>query len=596
MPDRSVKQSLTILILTAALTASACAAPRGPEPVRLSARSAPAEFAMGADEPVTVSGNYLAGRHAAFVNDSDAASRFFAAALDEAPEDPVLRQRTFLTNVAAGRVEAAAELARQIGKTDPSDGVARLVTALRAFKAGRFSQARAALEGPRGDLLDAVLNPLLLAWARMGENQPAKAIEALTPAPGQPGFAPFLAFHSALIQDLAGHADAADQAYQSAQTQLGNSVRVVQAYGRFLERHGRRDKARALYRGFLDETPDHPVIAAELARMESGRAAQPLIASPREGAAEALYDLGSLLDRSIGIDSLVYFRLALYLDPRLDMAHLLVADLLDKSGQWNEAIAEYDSVPPDSPLYETMQVQKALALDGHKRTDEAIAALDALIARRPDSEDAVIARADILRMRERFAQAVAGYDRAIAMIDKPSAQHWGLYYARGVSLERAHRWPEAERDLLFALKLHPDEPLVLNYLGYTWVEQGRHLDQAQAMIEKAASQSPTDGYIIDSLGWVLYRLGHHQDAVVQLERAVELKPSDPLINAHLGDAYWSVGRKLEARFQWRRALSLNPDKETVADLKRKIDSGLGPNTARAGDGTRAELQTRSAAP
>ena len=591
-----MKQSLTILTLTTALVASACAAPREPELVRLSARSAPSEFAIGKEAPVSLSGSYLAGRHAASINDSASAARLFSDALAKSPNDPVLRQRAILAHLAAGRIDAAADLAQRVGTSDPTDGTARLVLALRAFQAERFSQARSLVDGARENLLDAVLNPLLVAWAWVGEGRIPEALQTLTPSAGEPGFAPFLTFHSALIQDLAGHVDAADQAYRNAQAQLGSSIRLVQAYGRFLERNRQIEKARALYEGFLEETPDHPVIAAELHRLQGARTAEALISTPKQGAAEALYDLGSLLDRSIGAESLVYFRLALYLDPELDMANLLVADLLDKSGRSQQAIAEYDAVTPDSPLYETMQIQKALALDGQGRTEEAIAALDRLIARKPESEDAVIARADILRMRERFDQAIAGYDRAIAMIGKPTAQHWGLYYARGVSLERAKHWPAAERDLKFALELHPDEPLVLNYLGYSWVEKGQNLDRAQAMIEKAASQRPTDGYIVDSLGWVLYQLGHYQDAVVQLERAVELKPSDPLINTHLGDAYWRVGRKLEARFQWRHALSLKPEKEVVADLKRKIDSGLEPGPERQPGGTRAELRPVPTAP
>jgi Flp pilus assembly protein TadD len=588
---KPVKHVLTAFILCVALITSACAESRD-NPVRLSSRDAPADLPLE-DVTTSVSGNYLAGRHAAFSNDSATAARFFGAALAARPDDPVLRRRAFLTEVLAGRITSAVALGKALPSSDTASGTVRLVTAATEIRAGRFRSAERILQDKSGNLLDALLQPMTRAWAQVGEHDDDGAVDTLKTAQVEPALIPLLSFHTALVQDLAGNATAAEAAFREAATELGSSPRLVQAEGRFLERQGKTEQARTLYQQFLDQAEDHPVIAAELSRLESGSKPERLIETPAQGAAEAFYDVGSLLDTSLGGESLIYLRLALYLDPHLDIARVVVADLLEKSGREAEAIKQYDRVPPDSPLYTTAQIQKAMALDGKDKTDEAIAVLDALIKRAPRNEDAIVARADILRMRKRFAQAAAGYDRAIKLMGgKSNERQWGLYYARGVSLERAHRWPEAERDLLHALKLKPDQPLVLNYLGYSWIEQGKHQSRAQAMIEKAAALRPTDGYIIDSLGWVLYRLGHYPEAATQLERAVELRPEDPLINGHLGDAYWRVGRRLEARFQWRQALALNPPPETAVELKRKIESGLGPASAQPADphGEHAELQ------
>ncbi|MBT4908349.1 MAG: tetratricopeptide repeat protein, partial [Rhodospirillaceae bacterium] len=179
-----------------------------------------------------------------------------------------------------------------------------------------------------------------------------------------------------------------------------------------------------------------------------------------------------------------------------------------------------------------------------------------------------------LRYTERYAEAVVAYDAAVARTGALVPRHWFLLYSRGVSLERTKEWARAEADFLQALELSPDQPLVLNYLGYSWLEQGMHLERAQAMIEKAVSLRPNDGYIVDSLGWAFYRLGDYDRAVRQLERAVELMPNDPVINDHLGDALRQAGRRLEARFQWTRSIELGAEEEAAAIIRRKLSRGL----------------------
>lgn len=193
---------------------------------------------------------------------------------------------------------------------------------------------------------------------------------------------------------------------------------------------------------------------------------------------------------------------------------------------------------------------------------------------------------DLLRGKERFAEAVVAYDKAMARIGAVEPRHWALLYSRGIALERSKQWPRAEADFLKALELNPDQPYVLNYLGYSWVEHGIHLDKALTMIETAVKLRPEDGYIVDSMGWVLFRLGRYAEAVPHLERAVELRPSDPTINDHLGDAYWRVGRENEARFQWDRALVLKPSPEEAREIQTKLKRGLASGGA----------EQRSAAP
>jgi Flp pilus assembly protein TadD len=248
--------------------------------------------------------------------------------------------------------------------------------------------------------------------------------------------------------------------------------------------------------------------------------------------------------------------------------------LLESLDRKNEALALYDAVSPSSPLFWTARLRKAVTLDELKRTDEAIAQLKQMAGERADQYEPLTRLGDMLRAKKRYDEAASSYSQAVKRIGELAKPHWSLLYARGIAYERSKQWPKAEADFLGALKLSPEQPFVLNYLGYSWVDQGLHLDRAKGMIERAVQLRPNDGYIVDSLGWVLYRLRDYEGAARRLERAVILRPDDPTINDHLGDAYWRVGRFLEARFQWRRALSLDPDKKDIPTIEKKLQRGL----------------------
>jgi tetratricopeptide (TPR) repeat protein len=188
---------------------------------------------------------------------------------------------------------------------------------------------------------------------------------------------------------------------------------------------------------------------------------------------------------------------------------------------------------------------------------------------------------NMLRGRKQFAEAADYYSKAIALIDKPQKDNWDQFYSRAVCYERTNQWPKAEDDFRKAMDLNPNEPLILNYLGYSWVDRNLHIDEALELIKKAVSLKPDDGYYIDSLGWAYFRMGRYAEAVEQLERAVELKAEDPVINDHLGDAYWRAGRKLEAQFQWSTSLSSKPEAEDIPRIKDKLANGLPAETPSA---------------
>jgi tetratricopeptide (TPR) repeat protein len=268
----------------------------------------------------------------------------------------------------------------------------------------------------------------------------------------------------------------------------------------------------------------------------------------------------------------LYLRLALYLAPGLDLAKIVLADRFEALNKYEDAIRVYNTLSPNSPYGPAAQVQVALDKTRLGHDDQAVSQLLVITRNDPKDLTAWTALGDAYRDQDKYADAAGAYDHAVALLGTDKNTSWPLYYARGIAEERAHHWDAAEADLKHALHLSPEQPQVLNYLGYSWVDQGKHLPEALGMLEKAHSLSPFDGYIADSVGWAYYRLGRYQDSVKALETAIQLVPGDATVNEHLGDAYWKVGRKLDARFQWSHALAFGPDATAKAELEKKLAS------------------------
>ena len=522
----------------------------------------------------SVSGSYLAGRIAGMERDTASAVEYFSRVLAADPDNRRLQRQVFVLMLQDGRTEQAAALARRLLDNNPKDGLANLTLAVEAFRNGRPGAAIAAIDAaPRAGFMS-LLGPLIVAWAGMERRDVDAALDALVALDGNQAFEPFRAFHTALIYDFAGRRKDAMKAYETTlQTRAGNVLRVALAHAAFLARGGQRQKALEYFEKFLAENGPNPVIAAAMEQLAQGRM-KPFLEKAADGGAEALLGAATVLaqDNARSL-ALVYGNLALWLSPGHPGVLTMLGEVHERNGNYRAALKAYEGVAADSPYYWNAQSRIAWTLNNLGRRDEAVAKLREILARHPDRE-LWVALGDMLRGRNDFAAAAAAYGKAIAMLKKEREQDWSLYYARGIAYERAGEWKKAEADFLHALKLRPDQPLVLNYLGYSWVDRGENLARARRMIERAVELRPDDGYIIDSLGWVLYRAGKYDEAVARLEKAIELKPEDPVINDHLGDAYWRVGRIREARFQWRRALSFNPDAELAAAIKRKIRHGL----------------------
>ena len=543
----------------------------------------PSSSRQSAEDKGSLAGAYLAGALAVNMHDTAAAALYSQRLLQLDPRNSEIIERAFIAYLADGDMVQATRLAETMLARDPSNSLTQLVLGVRAFSNKSYEKARSLLKrGGRGRQAD-VTATLLYAWAQAGSGQYKQAIETVDRLSGEDTFAVIRDLHAGLIADLGGLNAEAEKRYRAAYAADHATLRILDALARFLARTGRGDEAVALFDGLDRQSRRNPFIVRALEGLKQGTATPRSVSNVKTGAAESMFGLAMAGGRE-GDEtaSLIYLRLALALDPEHDLALVSLADIYERRKLPEAANKLYDVMPEHAAFSFTARLQAALNHEQMGEPEAAVSELENLIASNPDNAEAATALGNLYRSRKDFPNAAKAYDRAfLAAARTGEPVSWTLYYFRGIAYERTKQWPKAEADFKEALKLQPEQALVLNYLGYSWVDQGLNLDEAFGMLRKAVQQRPRDGYIVDSLGWAYYRLGQYDEATKLLERAVELRASDPVINDHLGDAYWRMGRKIEAEFQWNHARDLKPEPDDLEVILKKIQNGLPDEPAKA---------------
>ena len=523
---------------------------------------------------------YLSARFAAGEHDLPQAARYYGQSLDNDPGNPSLLALSFFYSTTSGDFDAAGKYAQAVVAATPDDRAARLALAVIGFKHKDYADVRKQLSASAKGPFTALTLALFDAWAAAAERDTAGMQKDLHSLMEQKGAESMAAFHTALLQDYLNNPSAADAAYKKALGSTAPTPRVLEAYGRFLERQGRGEEASKLYQSHITEGGLASVTRPGLARIAAGQKPEAMIRSTADGAAEALFGIAaSLTDAQSSEVSILYLRMALYLRSDLGLAQVLLADRFETLRKYDSAIAIYRGIEPSSPYWRMAQVQASLDLQRLGKNDDAIAGLKKLVAANPDDSESWVALGDTYRASDKFADSVDAYNHAEKVIKQPSRRDWPMFYARAMAKEKLKRLDDSEADIQTALKLSPEQPELLNYLGYSWVDRGRNIPTALTMLEKARSLRPYDGYIVDSVGWAYFRLGRFDDAAKTLEAAVLLVPGDPTINDHLGDALWRSGRRIEARFQWNHALTFSDDDTDKAAIERKLKTGLSEKPA-----------------
>ena len=524
----------------------------------------------------SVAGTFLAGRFAQSTRDLPRAASYFSAVLKQVPNNKDILRRAFILGLMDGRVEVSRALAARTLQTEPKAQIASVVLLITAAKEGRWGDLLSRAKNLESSGLFAFLLPPIRSWAYVALGKEKEALKALAPLKKNKATDAMFALHAGLILEQAGKLAQAELNLKKAFENGGvTSFRLAELLGVLYERQGKKDKALQVYSTFLAARPGSSMVNEAIRRIKKGQRPPVIATSPQSGVAEALFEVASMLYNQKSLDtSLLIGQLALYLKPTFPIASILVSDIFIQDERFVAANKLLNSIQKDSIFYRTAQLRIAGNLDELGQKEDAIKLLEKLALEISSDPQPLFALGDILRGHKNWINAVKAYDRGFTRVRKMQPHHWRYLYTRGISLERSKSWPRAETDFLEALNLKPNQPDVLNYLGYSWIEKGMHLAKALNMVKDAVQLRPQSGYIIDSLGWAYYQMGQYSKAVPELERAVTLRSQDPIINDHLGDAYWRVGRKLEAGFQWNHALSLDPEPELKIELTQKLKKGL----------------------
>ena len=521
--------------------------------------------------PGTLFGDYLSGTVAGALGDSDTASARLLDVVRADPNNSNVRAQAFLFATLAGRPEAA-----KLASGMDANPLAPLVLGNAAARRGDWNAAQASFNQVADSPLNALLRPLLVAWSQQGLGQTDAALSTLGSLAQSNPVAGVYALHAAIIADQAGRSDQAAQLYQQALALYpGSDLVLVQSYASFLARAGRPEEGRALIHALIRSLPTLSISEAAL----DSQVSRVPVANPVQGLARCYLTIASLTQqqgvRGREAESFM-LRFALDLQPDLAPARLLLADLQTAAGAPQQALATLARVSPADPLAPMAALRAGIIAAAAGRQAEARATLERLVKAFPNRAEPSQALGDVLQDEGRYAAAIDAYNHAIRLMSPLKSEDWPILFSRATAFDRGQQWLKAQSDLQHALQLAPNQPFLLNYLGYSWLERKQDLGSARIMIERALDAKPEDGSIRDSLGWALYRQNDIAGAVRQLERAAEQMPEDPTVNYHLGAAYWSAGRKVEARDQWRWALILHPGKQDEARIRTALRISMHP--------------------
>lgn len=541
-------------------------------------------------EPVTViqpgqslAGNYLAARIANTDRDTESAAAFYRQAMELDNENIELKQQAFQTFIANGDFDEGVELGEALAKLGQAPEMARIVLAVNHIRGKAWTSAQRELTHNWRAALDRLVAGLVLGWAQVGEGKFEEAQKSVDELKGPDWYKLFVQYHSGLIALSAGDSKGGIARLEKAVANIAGGqganstyMRVIQSLAQAYWKNDNKKKAEEMVDRALSMQPRNPVFKAMKAKLSTKDGLAAPVSTPQRGAAEVFLNLGTAVNKDGGEQfARVYLQLAATLAGDDEVILMRLADLYDQQKLSERSNALFAKIEPKSPYYRIAQLEIAINLDAAENIKASKAIFEELIESGPRDVTAHLSYASVLSRHEKFDEVIPLLHGLTARLNNPIRLHWPVFYRLGIAYERTKDWPKAEAVFRRALELYPDQPSVLNYLGYSWVDMGINLEEGLKMIRKAVSIRPNDGYMVDSLGWAYYKMGRYEEAVEDLERAVSLRPSDPTINDHLGDAYWRSKRKLEATFQWRHALSLDPPVELdISKIEDKLVNGL----------------------
>jgi len=523
-------------------------------------------------------GNYLAAKHAVSNKDYSAAILFFEKTLDinkvdEKPNQEIAKELCTLY-LLEGSIEKCVSIGKKIEKYLNEESASILLALITDdIKRNNLDSALKRLKKVKKHSYERFSIPIINAWIIAVKNKNYKAsVDVMSELDKDLHINGLKFLHLALINEFFGKKDEASILYQkSIDTFAEPSFRLIKLAGNAFERFGEIEKAKDLYKTYSKDSNQSLLISDELKRLNANKVPKKEINNLSDAIAELATNIASTFRSDFTNNySIIYANLALFLKKDFEVAQMFLAELLENEEKFLLANNLYSKISKNSVFDWHAKLRIARNLEILGENSKAISILKQMSNEKKDRHDALKLLGDILRNNKKYVEAIKIYNQALLRVIDIKKDNWDLLYARGMAYERSNQWEKAEKDLLKVLEFLPNQPEVLNYLGYSWIEKGFKMNEAKNLIEKAVNLRPRDPYIVDSLGWAYYKLNEFNKAVVELEKALELKPTDPIINDHLGDAYKESERNIEALYQWKKALYFKPDKELEKKLQLKI--------------------------
>ncbi len=521
--------------------------------------------------------SFLVGRYAMTMGDVNTASRALGVAATTDPSDVTLREKAFLVNILNGDIDSAERL---IGPSDPLSDTGKLmsglVTATTSIKAGKGSAAVKAVDGVLATDNDersaALLKPYALAlsgdWKAAFDDSGDTALNATDPGRL---LVYLIKAERARLYEIKGRKADAEALYTALYQPGAASFVFGPDYAAFLERQGRKDEARTVWKAIGDTSAD-PVARLALARLDSPGYAPTPLPTLTASAAQALLLSATIYssDRDAEM-SLANLRLSLYLDGASDKARIFLGQIDQELKDTDGAEAAWASILPNSPYGPEASLRRIWSLRGRGETDQALALVETALTQRPDDIAFVVEKADILHDQGKDTDALKVLsDRAARKGEADFT--WQAYFLQAMAYDAVDRWDDAEAAINKGRAVGGDRPEILNFLGYGWIARGLHVKEGMDLARQAMAVSPRSAAVVDTLGWGYYKLGDYDQALTYVEQAVQMDPADAEINEHMGDVYKAVGRDTEARYEWQRVLTLNASEKETASVKAKLDA------------------------
>ena len=525
-------------------------------------------------------GAYLAGRVAHIRQNYDIAADYYMTSLDLGLDNNEVLNSTYLLLASEGRLDKSAEYAVKAREKGDNSNLISFILMAKNMKNGDYEQALQSLSVMENSPLDNAVLPLFQSWIFAGKNNKEEALKKLEVLTQDKTLLPLYHMHKGMISDYFNDEDVALKEFDEiiADETMPLSFRSLQVIGNFYLRIGQKDKIMGVLDKYYEQNKQAPMLKDLKISFEKENSAQlkKLIDTPQKGLAEAVFSIGTLFRGFQNEVAQLFTALVLYLNPDFEVARVSMADLYEQAGRRGKAIEEYSKIKESSPAYFVAQLKVAENYAETEQNEKAYDVLLKMLEKYPNNAQVTFRLGEVCRMLEKYDKAVFYYEKTLDALTKKDQDRWTVYYALGISYERQNKWYEAEKMFQKALLISERHPYVLNYLGYSWIERKMNYNEALYMIFEAHRKDPTDGHIMDSVGWALYKMGKYQDAVKVLERASEYLPSNAVVFDHLGDAYWQTGRKNEARYQWQHALKASEDKEEIkpSEIENKIEKGM----------------------